>query len=335
MEIVDVLKNSKYCFGPMSKNIVDTIIDIANRYKYPITFIPSRRQIEWNGGYVNNWTTKQFAEYVKTKTKYIAIQRDHGGPGQGLYDDDGYESLKYDCLYFDSIHIDPWKKYSEFMEGVKWTVDMINFCYNLNPTLYFEVGTEEAIRKFKISEINELLLKLKQQLSDKIWKRIIFCVIQSGTGLLDGINIGNYNKVQLNDMINIIKSYGKQSKEHNGDYIDTNDIKSRFNNRLNAINIAPELGVIETKVVLKSIINNQDDINLMYKLCYDSGKWRKWVSKKFIPEQNKHKLIELTGHYVFSNQQFIKMINKYPKLKKNINDHLNSFIIDKYIKLVL
>ena len=26
----------------------------------PITLIPSRRQIEWNGGYVNNWTTESF-----------------------------------------------------------------------------------------------------------------------------------------------------------------------------------------------------------------------------------------------------------------------------------
>ena len=50
----------KICFGPMSKNIVDVIIEIANKNKKTITLIPSRRQIEYNGGYVNNWTTKYF-----------------------------------------------------------------------------------------------------------------------------------------------------------------------------------------------------------------------------------------------------------------------------------
>ena len=110
----NILVNSKLCFGPMSKNIVDTLINFSNETETPITFIPSRRQVEWNGGYVNNWTTKDFSHYVKSKSKYAAIQRDHGGPGQGLHDDDGYESLTHDCKYFDSIHIDPWKKYPDF-----------------------------------------------------------------------------------------------------------------------------------------------------------------------------------------------------------------------------
>ena len=55
-----ILLNSKFCFGPMSKNIVDAIIDLSNRKKIPITLIPSRRQIDYNRGYVNNWNTKEF-----------------------------------------------------------------------------------------------------------------------------------------------------------------------------------------------------------------------------------------------------------------------------------
>ena len=80
-----ILINSKICYGPMSKNIVDSI-KFSNETETNITLIPSRRQIEWNG-YVNNWTTENFSNYVKSKSKYIAIQRDHGGPGQGLHDD--------------------------------------------------------------------------------------------------------------------------------------------------------------------------------------------------------------------------------------------------------
>ena len=65
----------KYFIGPMSKNVVDAIIDFGG-----IGFIPSRRQVEYNGGYVNNWTTKEFSNYVNGRA---VIQRDHGGAGQG------------------------------------------------------------------------------------------------------------------------------------------------------------------------------------------------------------------------------------------------------------
>ena len=78
-----------------------------------------------------------FVNYVKTNGKYISVERDHGGPGQGTYMDDGITSFKEDCKYMDIIHIDPWKKYQKFEEGLKWTIELLNFCYDINPNLYF------------------------------------------------------------------------------------------------------------------------------------------------------------------------------------------------------
>ena len=59
----------------MSKNVVDAVIDSDGDFG----FIPSRRQVDYNGGYVNNWTTGEFAKYVNGRA---LIQRDHGGIGQ-------------------------------------------------------------------------------------------------------------------------------------------------------------------------------------------------------------------------------------------------------------
>ena len=95
----------KYFIGPMTKNVVDATIEFVENTGNKIAFIPSRRQIEFNGGYVNLWNNKNFVEYVKTKTELITIQRDHSGPGQGYTDDDGYNSLAEDAKYFDLIHI--------------------------------------------------------------------------------------------------------------------------------------------------------------------------------------------------------------------------------------
>jgi hypothetical protein len=73
--------------GPMSKNCVDATIELANTYEIPIMMIASRRQIDsedFGGGYVNNWSTERFAEYVidRDKKGKIILARDHGGPWQ-------------------------------------------------------------------------------------------------------------------------------------------------------------------------------------------------------------------------------------------------------------
>ena len=123
----------KYFIGPMSKNIVDAIVEFCANTGNTIGLIPSRRQVEWDGGYVNNWTTEEFSNYVIT----LPLQRDHSGPGQGNNDDDGYESLAYDAKHLQLIHIDPWKKYPDFAEGLKWTANMIEYCDRINSNIIF------------------------------------------------------------------------------------------------------------------------------------------------------------------------------------------------------
>ena len=57
--------------GPMSKNCIDVVIEIANEYDVPIPLIASRRQIDsinLDGGYVCNWH-KKFADYVLDNDK--------------------------------------------------------------------------------------------------------------------------------------------------------------------------------------------------------------------------------------------------------------------------
>ena len=73
--------------GPMSVNIVDATIELSDEHDVPIILIASRRQIdssEFNGGYVNNWSTDVYSKYVgkNCKKKKIILARDHGGPWQ-------------------------------------------------------------------------------------------------------------------------------------------------------------------------------------------------------------------------------------------------------------
>ena len=60
------------CVGPMSVNCVDAAIELSNQFDTPLMLIASRRQIDselFGGGYVNNWSTKQFSDYVIKRDK--------------------------------------------------------------------------------------------------------------------------------------------------------------------------------------------------------------------------------------------------------------------------
>ena len=314
------MKYPKYYIGPMSKNIVDAINEFCNDTNNKIGLIPSRRQVEFDGGYVNNWTTKEFSKYSKN----LFLKRDHSGPGQGYKDDNGYESLKHDCDYLNMIHIDPWKKYPKYEEGLKWTIDMIKFCWESNSTIEFEIGTEEAIRRFEPEELNRLVKDLKNNLHPNTFSQIKYLVIQSGTSLKGNSNTGKYNKKRLLDMISIAKSYSLLSKEHNGDYLPVELVKEKFELGLDAINIAPEFGQIETKTYLDKIQNKKPKLfGKLYNLCYLSKRWEKWVDPNFNPEENKKELINICGHYILSNKIFISEIkNNFPNIDNEIKENI-------------
>ena len=321
----------KFCYGPMSKNVVDTIIDFS--LKNPtneVSFIPSRRQIEHNGGYVNSWKTSEFVQYVKDKNNKIIIERDHGGPNQGLTDDDGFESLTEDAKYMDIIHIDPWKKYNDINEGIEYTIKMINHCHTINPLVLYEIATEEAIRPFSVEDLEYIITQLKQKLTSEVFNKIKYLVIQCGTKLKEGINTGCFDEDKLKEMLNLAKKYNMIAKEHNGDWVDTDIIKQKELLGLTTINIAPMLGEIESRVVLGYIKQNQEDYDTIYNLCIDSGKWKKWVSDDFDYINKKDEIILISGHYVFSDPKFIEIKEKYVGIDSEVHSKIYGKLLDLY-----
>jgi len=330
----------KFYIGPMSKNIVDAIIEWQSESKIPIGLIPSRRQVDWDGGYVNNWTTKEFADYIgrKSKNPYlhdIILERDHAGPNQGSYMDDGLTSLKYDCEDLDIIHIDPWKKHPGLYEGIEATISMIEFCNSINPYLKYEIGTEESIRKFTLEELETVIRTVRNRLG-AIFYKVKYIVIQCGTSLKGTTQTGVYDKSKLIDMVALCIKHGLLSKEHNGDYQSSEDIYGKFMVGLNSINIAPEFGVIETQTYLQTFndinVGRYEEIPFLdtfYDICYQSKKWEKWVDKDFDPINQYIELVNICGHYVLSTPEFIEKIkNVIPfdmdfKIKENIKQKLN------------
>jgi len=311
------MKTPKYFICPMSKQIVDSVLELqSDRFG----LLPTRRQIDVDGGYVNGWDTISFHKYVRSKSDII-LERDHSGPNQGKIEDDGFLSYVNDAKYFDIIHIDPWKVTGNDKSiGIAQTLDTMNYLYHINPNLKYEILTEEAIIRIEIDEFIDMLRTFELNLKPEIFSNIEFIVIQSGVGLdlVNMKNTGNFNLEKLKKMIKLCKDYGKKSKEHNGDYLSNDELKIRFDNGVDSLNIGPEIAQIQTLTYLEHMSETQ--INEFYQICFDSKKWEKWVKSGF-DVNDKHKLIQVCGHYCYD---LYELPNIDSIIKENIQNKLNS-----------
>tara|TARA_R110000824_G_scaffold122128_7_gene278850 strand:- start:482 stop:1471 length:990 start_codon:yes stop_codon:yes gene_type:complete len=323
------MNNPSIFIGPMSKNVVDSVIEYSNTTGVPIGLIPSRRQIEYNQGYVNNWTTEEFANYVKERTSSVILQRDHGGRLQNS-NADSLLSFEADASSgFDLIHVDPWKFFTGLDEVIDETVKNILFCESKNPSCDYEIGTEEAIHKYTCEELEYFLSGVKESLGAS-WSKIKYAVIQSGTAISATDNIGVFNAHRCERMIGVCRAYGLLSKEHNGDYLSIKEVKQRFDLGLSAINIAPQFGVSETRQIMKAPMMDNNLFERIFQLCYNSRKWVKWfpVGFEVSTDEDKKKLIEVSGHYIFTSAEFqdvFKVLGiENQQLVKNHIDYISS-----------
>ena len=315
----------KLFVGPMSVSIVDAVKDSDIAQK--VGLIPSRRQIEYSGGYVNNWTTYEFLKYSQGTVRC----RDHGGPLQGEDIDDGRESLKNDLSpteHFEIIHIDTWKKEKDICASANLTGELIKYCSSYNPKVLFEIGTEQGIRPYSIGELEEFLTIIEKKIGP-LFERVLYCVIQGGTGLSGTSNTGSFDPDKCASMISLCHNRGLLSKEHNGDYLSDYEISRRFELGLDSINIAPELGVNESSVFLDRLDSHQFDE--VFEICYKSKKWKKWFPTEYSPvsDVDRLKLTMASCHYSFSHLKIKKLMKDVGISPELLVDMHKQFLVSK------
>ena len=159
------MKKLELGIGPMSSEIIEAVFRYSHYHRQPLMLIPSKHQIDYKGGYVNKWTTKEFMQFVKEmREKYpygqIKVCRDHCGPGfNGQQDvEDTHNSIRSDIENgFDLIHIDFCHFQGNREERFQASKEAIELCLNLNPRIELEIGTDENIgTNFSISNLQEL-----------------------------------------------------------------------------------------------------------------------------------------------------------------------------------
>lgn len=344
------------CIGPMSKNCVDSVIELAYEYEVEMMLIASRRQIECKelgGGYVNNWDTLSFAQYVKSHDPLgrVVLARDHGGPWQHPIEwencktiDEAMTSAKLSFQKdieagFKVIHIDPVINNNNQELSMNWVLDKVRELYKFcietarhyDKDILIEVGTEEQ----STSPI-ESLDKLEQLLDDIIgfceknhFPKPTFVVVQTGTKVMEMKNIGDFpsetqaiqdyvNKHRFSEVIAACETRGIKLKEHNADYLSDNSLKIHPSLGIHAANVAPEFGVAETNAFIDVMeqLGAKRELKEFIDICVQSNKWVKWVRfPKDISDLDKAKIC---GHYLFSDIRVEALKNKLGSQYKEV-----------------
>ena len=350
--------------GPMSKNVVDSTIELANKYKILIMLIASRRQIECSEigpGYCNNWTTEDFSNYVKKRDKYnrIILCRDHGGPWQGNPEVEKKLSIKQTMNNakksfavdidndFKIIHIDPSVTFSKKPVSQKIILKRLfelyefvtNYAKEKNKEVLIEIGTEEQSGGTgTFEDLDQLLNKVKNFTSKKKLKSPTFVVVQSGTKVMETKNVGSFEspirimneipvEIQIFKVLEVCKKHDIFMKEHNADYLTNDSLKWHPKIGIHATNVAPEFGVEETKALLEYFRLYSDKISeeKFINLSFKSNKWKKWMINKKDDKKDLDKAI-IAGHYIFSSKSFKKLIKNFLKKNKLSQKKINLYL---------
>ncbi|MEB3214299.1 MAG: class II D-tagatose-bisphosphate aldolase, non-catalytic subunit [Leptolyngbyaceae bacterium] len=334
------LINTRRCtmlgVGPMSKNCIDAAISAANENQTTLMLIASRRQIDaesLGGGYVNNWCTHQFADYVSARDKrgQVLICRDHGGPWQNSSEFEqglsarqamrsAKESFRQDIESgFDIIHIDT----SVDPHGspdpqlaLDRLFDLYDYCWSearrVGREVAFEIGTEEQSGSTNTpEELDNLLFKVTEFCEKQKIPKPLFVVIQTGTKVLETQNVGSFDspvrvhgdlpsEIQIPKMIEICNRHGILMKEHNGDYLSDHALQWHPRLGIHAANVAPEFGVTETRALIDILEKHKLTriADEFLQIAYESGKWKKWMLPNSSATDTEKSII--AGHYVFS-----------------------------------
>jgi len=327
--------------GPMSMQCIDAVIETANEYQIPMQLIASRRQVECSmfyGGYVS--TTEELASYVlhRDTGDFVLLARDHGGPWQGDNEGDllhdvalqrALMSYRTDIASgFDILHLDPSLKSRSFEEIIQDVFFLHQRCLeiaqSLKKNIVFEIGTEEHG-----GHTTTLVNFTKFTNTIKALKNVKFVVGNMGMYVKEIFNIGRFDEVQTRKLIAVCNDNNMFLKGHNCDYAPMETIQKKNQLGVHAINIAPELGYLQTHFIMENL--KESELNEFVDICYKSKKWKKWMIDPNLSYSEKY-YAKICGHYLFNHPRVKEILNNKSKDFHLECKNILKSRIEKYLK---
>lgn len=284
--------------GPMSQEIINAIISYPN--KSQLMVVASRNQVDFQNAYVCD----AYDLALKIKPAGILLCRDHCGPyfkdsDAGLTIEQAIEeckkTIKSDLKAgFDLIHIDISKINDPKFEIAK---SLFDYALSINPNVMFEFGSEENTGE----GISDSLARIIPQLDFfKQYSGARYFVSQTGS-LTKNRQAGQFDIGPNTILAQTIHNNGLYFKEHNADYLLREDIDKRTLVGVDAMNIAPQLGYLQT-ITAEWKAKNNSEWQAFADLVYAGRKWERWLDEG--EWTNKQSAVRVAGHYHYNTPEY-------------------------------
>jgi hypothetical protein len=134
-----------------------------------------------------------------------------------------------------------------------------------------------------------------------------FVVAQTGSLVFEDKQVGTFDVEVVRDLVEFANNAGVRLKEHNADYLTSDQIQLRKLAGVHALNIAPQLGVIQTRVIkeMAKYFDLTEEWGQYAQAVLDSKKWAKWA----LAEQSNELKVEVAGHYLYQHPTFKRLTN--------------------------
>lgn len=295
----------KLGFGPMSLEIIDILSRYTLDNNYPLMLIASRNQVDFDTGYV--CTTGQLAELTKPfQGANLLLCRDHCGPGfsdldQGLTLAQQIQRCKDTITAdiaagFDLIHIDVSRVPGD---ALAVATDLIDFALGIKPDCMLEFGSEDNTGV----DVNGSLARVAPQLEflQQYRNNVKFFVSQTGSLTLDA-QAGSFDVPRNKQLAEQINASGFLFKEHNADYFTAEDIEQRIAAGVDSLNIAPQLGKIQTDLL--KMFAPADLWQQFSDRVYAANRWQRWTAGS----TDQALATSVSGHYCFNTPEYQAII---------------------------
>jgi hypothetical protein len=313
--------------GPMSREIIECINEYGKHNRLMV--VASRNQVDYNSGYV--CATGELAESILNPE--IILCRDHCGPyfsdaDEGKSLDTALEECKKTIKEdvdagFDLIHIDV----SRIPENqFKYAKELIDFTIDLSPNIMLEFGSENNTG----TDLAPSLERIEEQLEfvEQYCGNLVYFVTQTGS-FTKHTQIGTFDINRNKQIARRVHDRGFLFKEHNADYLTKEQVAMRKIGGVDAMNVAPQLGAMQTSILLDMSNNNKEWIKFT-EVVLKSNLWTKWMPKDFFDEVM---AVIVAGHYLYNTKEYENLINSVDREVFKCRLKTEMFrIFDTYLK---
>lgn len=324
---------SRLGIGPLSPDIIEAAYSYSQEKAVPLMLIASKNQIDVDRGYV--FHTREYRSFLdELRKKYsqanVYICRDHCGPGHNSVFDlqDTYRTIDTDLEYgFDLIHIDFCFHRGSYDDVLKESKRAITYIQKRSPQTFLEIGTDENSGMHV-----ENIMRVEEQM--KYFTSFCqphFFVTQTGTLIKEIQQVGTFYEDYVKKLRLLANTLGLALKEHNADYLPAAQI-TRRKGVVDAVNVAPQFGVIQTQLTLARALTYGLDIQEFLDISYRSRKWEKWLLSN--NEHNKLLCSVIAGHYNFSTdayQHLYEKLHQHENFSQAVQQEMHR-IFDAYIE---